>query len=112
LTKKLNRLEGNGGARFVKLMQLYGRNVEVDFVVGKVTSASPLQIRLNDSGLPLDRDDLIVAEYLTKHTRKIKIDNGAEQTLEFQDELAVGDAVILAEANDGQLYYVLDRAVI
>lgn len=107
------RLEGDGVARLIQLMRRYGYNKDVDFKLATVTNAPPdLKIKVDNMKIELDRDDLIVAQYLTKHKRQVKIDGDTTVELEFQDELKPGDRVIVASANNGQLYIVLDKAVI
>lgn len=108
-----DRLEGNGAARLIQLMRQHGYNKDVDIELATVTSAPPdLKIKVDNMKIELDRDDLIIAQYLTKHKRQVKIDGGATVELEFQDELQIGDRVIVVSANNGQLYFVIDKAVI
>jgi hypothetical protein len=107
------RLEGSGAARLIQLIRQHGYNIDVDIELATVTSAPPnLKIKVDNMKIELDRDDLIVAQSLTKHKRQVKIDGGATVELEYQDELKVGDRVIVASANNGQLYFVIDKAVI
>lgn len=107
------RLEGDGAAKLVQLIRRYGYNKDVDIELATVTSAPPdLKIKVDNMKVELDRDDLIVAQCLTKHKRQVKIDGGETIELEYQDELKPGDRVIVASANNGQLYFVIDKAVI
>jgi Protein of unknown function (DUF2577) len=110
--QKLGRLEGSGSSRLLQLMKIQGYNVEVEFELGKVVSLNPLRIRLNTSELLLESDDLIVAGSLLKHTRRMKFEDGRTEEVEVQDALEVGDKVIMVEADNGQIFYVLDKAVI
>lgn len=59
----------------------------------------------------MEDDDLIVAECLTEHKRKVSIAGGADQEMIVRNPLKAGDKVIVVIAQDGQLYYVLDKAV-
>jgi ribosome-associated translation inhibitor RaiA len=107
------RLEGSGAARLIQLIRQHGYNVDVNIEMATVTSAPPdLKIKVDNMKVELDRDDIIVAQSLTKHKRQVKIDGGATVELEYQDELKVGDRVIVASANNDQLYFVIDKAVI
>jgi Protein of unknown function (DUF2577) len=107
------RLEGSGAKRLIQLMRQHGYNKDVNIELATVTSAPPdLKIKVDNMKVELDRDDLIVAQYLTKHKRQVKINGGETIELEFQDELKPGDRVIVASANNGQLYFVIDKAVI
>ncbi|KQC48535.1 hypothetical protein AP057_12735 [Geobacillus sp. Sah69] len=108
-----DRLEGNGAARLIQLMRHHGYNKDVDIELATITSAPPnIKVKIDNMNIELDRDDLIVARYLTKHKRQVKIDGGATVEIEYQDELKVGDRVIVVSANNGQLYFVIDKAVI
>jgi hypothetical protein len=107
------RLEGSGAKRLIQLMRQHGYNTDVNIELATVTSAPPdLKIKVDNMKVELDRDDLIVAQYLTKHKRQAKINGGTTVELEYQDELKPGDRVIVASANNGQLYFVIDKAVI
>jgi hypothetical protein len=109
---KKERLEGDGAARLIQLMRRHGYNKDVDFELATVTSPPPdLKIKVDNVNIELDRDDLIVAQYLTKHKRQVRINGGTTVELEYQDELKVGDRVIVASADNDQIYFVLDKAV-
>jgi hypothetical protein len=112
MVNRFERLEGGGAARLIQLIRRHGYNKDVDIELATVTNAPPdLKIKVDNMKVELDRDDLIVAQSLTKHKRQVKIDGGATVELEFQDELKVGDRVIVASADNDQLYFVLDKAV-
>jgi hypothetical protein len=107
------RIHGSGASQLVQLMRQYGYNKDIDVELATVTNAPPnLRIKVDNMSVELENDDVIVAQYLTKHTRKISIDGGVESTLQFNDELKVNDRVIVASINNGQTYVILDRAVI
>lgn len=107
------RLEGSGATRLIQLIRKHGYNKDVDIELGTVTSSPPdIKIQIDNMKMELDRDDLIVARYLTKHKRQIRINGGETLELEYQDELKIGDRVIVASVKKGQLYIVLDRAVL
>ncbi|EMI10363.1 DUF2577 domain-containing protein [Anoxybacillus gonensis] len=106
------RFEGNGATRLIQLIRQHGYNKDVDIELGTVTSDPPsIKIQIDNMKVELDQDDLIIAQYLTKHRRQIKINDGTILDVEYQDELKAGDRVIVASIKSGQLYIVLDRAV-
>jgi hypothetical protein len=108
----MTRLEGNGASRIIQLMKTHGANDSVKVEMGTITAAPPdIKLRLDGDKFELEADDFEVAEHLTKHTRQIKIDGGAVQSLEFQDGLQVDDRVVVISANNDQRYYVIDKAV-
>lgn len=88
----MNRLEGNGGARFIRLMQQFGKSDGINITVATVTKAPPaLAIRLDGDPFDLEGDELVVAE--------------------SAKSLQAGNKVIVIIAQDGQLYYVIDKVV-
>ena len=90
----MSRLEGNGAARFIQLMRKHGHNTEVAVEIGTITAAPPnIKLRLPGDDFDLEKDDIIVA--------------GKVAT-----ELAAGDKVIVLVTNNGQQYYVIDKAVV
>ena len=106
------QIEGDGGSQFVQMIRQFGFNSDTNIELGTVTaSATSLRVRLDGMSIDLEADDMIVAAHLTKHKRRIRVNGGAEQEHEFMDELTAGDRVIVASANEGQSYYVIDRAV-
>jgi hypothetical protein len=107
------RIYGSGASQLVQLMRQYGYNKDIDVELATVTSAPPnLRIKIDNMSVDLDKDDVIVAQYLTGHARKVSINGGAESTLQYNDELKVNDRIIVASINKGQSYVILDRAVI
>ena len=102
-----------------------------------VTASAPeLKVERDRDGLPLDKEDLIVAEHLTQHKRIMTFRRVTDSRfmrdypraftsyvpwtnadpvdveVEYQDGLRKGDRVILACDDTNMIYYVLDRAVI
>ncbi|KQL21870.1 hypothetical protein AN957_09960 [Cytobacillus solani] len=99
------------------MMKKHGHNTDVDVELATVVAPPPsLQIRLNSDNLTLDKSDLIIAEHLTEHTRKVSITGGSvsvsDAAMTVKSPLSPGDQVIVVSANEGQLYYVLDKAVV
>ncbi|MDQ0154905.1 DUF2577 domain-containing protein [Robertmurraya andreesenii] len=105
------RLEGGHDSKAIQLFRKVGYNQDVQIKLGTVKSAPP-NMRINVDGMKydLDPDDYAIAEHLTAHTRQVKI-NGTTSTIEYSHALKAGDRVIIASANKGQRYYVLDKAV-
>jgi hypothetical protein len=83
------------------------------FMEATVVSAPPdLKIELRDNDkLIIPTDLIIVSEYLSKHTRQIRVNGGTPQTYEFMDELKSGDRVMVAAIQGGQSFFILDRFV-
>ncbi|PGS55096.1 DUF2577 domain-containing protein [Bacillus sp. AFS041924] len=106
------RLEGSGASRLVKLIQMHGKNDSISICLATITAAPPsIKLKVDGDKFELESDDFEVAEHLTKHTRQVKIAGGATQSLAFQDELKVGDRVIVLSYNNDQRYFVMDRIV-
>lgn len=69
-----DRPEGTGAARIIAAMRKYGKNVDTIIEFATVTNPPPeLRIKVDNMAIELDKDDLMVAEYLTKHRRIISI---------------------------------------
>jgi len=85
--------KGKGAAMLIEAMREYGYNKDIDIMLGKVTSAPP-SIKVQPEGytFELDADDVVVGGSVA-------------------DKLNEGDLVILISANDGQQWYVIDKAV-
>lgn len=127
----MNRLEGNSASRFLQIMKSEGQNTGMYATVATVSKASPaLAIRVDGDPFDLEDSDLIIADHLLQHTRIATISKGVvsgettnvsahshsiqtitwqDAEIEFTDKLKVGDQVAVLVAQEGQLYYVLDK---
>lgn len=105
-----NRLEGNGASR---LLQLFGGKYigGLEMTVATVSSASPIAIRIAGDTFDITGDALIVAESISGYRRTVSISGGADVEMNVRNSLKTGDKVIVVIAQDGQLYYVMDKAV-
>lgn len=115
-------LEGNGALR---LLQLFGNKSEATTItLATVTKPSPIAIRVDGDSIDTPAEGIIVAEHLAEHKRTISYSGGTVEVggtsssisitdgeLTFKSALKKDDRVIVAIANDGQLIYVLDKAV-
>lgn len=112
--------EGNAASQLVQLMRQHGYNKDIEIELGTITGAPPeLKLRIDNMPIELEADDLVIAERLTKHVRKVRTATteaalaAAPVTyIQYEDELSVGDRVIVAATDSGQTYMILDRAVI
>ncbi|MGE6488520.1 DUF2577 family protein [Paenisporosarcina sp. NPDC076898] len=119
-----NRLEGNGAARVLQLMKEQGHNVDTRYHIATVVSVIPFSIQIPGDPFVIDHESLFVPQSFLPHERVVKINgqsthdsisgifNGDTLTLTFSnDYISPGDSVMVAEANDAQKYYVLDKVV-
>lgn len=122
-------LEGSGASR---LLQLFGGDKTHPTTITTAVIRTPLpDISIRIDGEPIDTPSqgIIVAEHLTEHTRTVSISGGTvsgnvseggtlnsltvgNATMTIKTNLKAGDRVIVAIANDGQLVYILDKAVV
>lgn len=129
------REEGSEFSKLTKLIRQVGENHDVYFRFGTVTSPPPsLKIKVEGVEREQDKEDLIIAEHLLSHKRKVTIKDGSlsgstttnsnhshgydsitwtEAELTFEDELKAGDRVIVIgyETEYGREYAVIDKAV-
>lgn len=67
-----SELEGSGASKLVQLIKQGGYNKDVNVEIGTVVSAPPnLKIKIERDDIILEKDDLTVAEHLTRHTRVV-----------------------------------------
>lgn len=126
----MTQLEGTGAAR---LLQLFNGDKTQPTTITNATiqSVAPISVRVDGDSVDTPEQGIIVAEHLTEHTRTISFKSGSisgdvagyhgpgnltsltivDGELTFKCDLKVGDRVIVAIVNDGQLIYVLDKAV-
>ena len=121
--EKFMKITGSGGAKLAQVIGKYGFNKDTEIEIGTVVSPPPnLIIHMNAIGMELEADDLVVSERLLPHTRDVEISvststnsghshNVTINQINFKDALKAGDKVIVAYAEDTQLYVVLDKAV-
>ncbi len=106
-------MKGNPYAEFIKLMQSHGSKYNPPGIeIAAVTSIEPLTIQVGD--LQLDKDDLLIADYLLKdYTREIELSNSAniQGQLKFVDTLRIGDMLAAISTLDEQTYIILARVV-
>ncbi|MCP8970047.1 DUF2577 family protein [Ectobacillus ponti] len=68
------RMEGSGASQLVQLIRILAYNTEVSFELATVLADPPdLKIQIDHMAVPLEKDDLVVAESLTKHQKKMKL---------------------------------------
>lgn len=94
--------------RFVELMKKQAADAvaagdPVHILYGTVGSVNPLVV-ITDQQLRLERDVLILPEYLTDHTVRI-----GERNVMFYGALKAGDKLILLRQQGGQSFLALDR---
>lgn len=109
----MSRLEGNGAARFVTLMQELGHNESMRIETATISQTSPvLAFRFPDL-LEIDDDEsVIIADHLLEHTRTVSIGGRPDEVMIVRSPLKVGDDVTVISARNGQLFFVMDKAII
>lgn len=83
-----------------------GASGPVTVCYGKVTSASPLRI-LVDQKMTLGSAQLVLTRNVTDH----EVDFGDMGKMTVHNSLRDGDAVVLLRQQGGQKYIVIDRVV-
>lgn len=127
-------MEGSGASR---LNQLFGggnvgsSGVDIKRAIIK-TLPPEISVQVDGDSIDTPSEGIIVAEHLLEHKRTVSFNGGVVSgnvdgfhgpgnltslkvingDLTFSCDLKIGDPVIVAIANDGQMVYVLDKAVI
>ena len=81
----------------------------VNVCFGKVTSASPLKI-LVEQKITLGSAQLVLTRNVTDYDVNVTISD-SEQTMTIHNALRVDDKVILLRVQGGQKYVVMDKVV-
>ncbi|WP_059040803.1 DUF2577 family protein [Paenibacillus rubinfantis] len=70
----MERIEGSGASQLVQLIRAIGYNSDITLELATVTAPPPeLKIKVDHMNVELEKDDLIVAQSLTKYTRKVNL---------------------------------------
>ncbi|GIO88571.1 hypothetical protein J25TS5_55030 [Paenibacillus faecis] len=87
----MERIEGSGASQLVQLIRAIGYNSEITFELATVTSAPPqLKIKVDHMNVELEKDDLIVAQSLTKHMRKVNLKSEGGTKISAKNPLPPG----------------------
>ena len=125
----MTQLEGSGASRLLQMFK--SDTTPVTLTLATITALPPeISVRVDGDSIDTPHEGIIVAEHLTEHKRTITFSNDATGNVDgfhgpgnlrdlqiTQKEMTVhcdlkeGDRVIVAIADDGQLVYVLDKAV-
>lgn len=125
----MTQLEGSGASRLLSLFRPGTKPVSITLATVK-TLPPEISVRVDGDSVDTPHEGIIVAEHLTEHKRTITFDGdvtghvdgfhgpGTLRNLQISSkqmtvhcDLKVDDRVIVAIADDGQLVYVLDKAV-
>lgn len=128
-------LEGNTYSKFTQLIREIGYSKPVNIEVATVLDGEPnIRIKLDQDGLELEKDDLIIAKHLTQHERNSRIEcatidgstkpagsgphtHGYESITMRDAKITVdsllvpGTRVLVACLDEDMVYVVLDEAV-
>ncbi|RCX16465.1 uncharacterized protein DUF2577 [Fontibacillus phaseoli] len=70
----MERIEGSGASQLVQLIRAIGYNSDITIELATVTAKPPeLKIKVDHMNVELEKDDLIVAQSLTKYKRKVNL---------------------------------------
>lgn len=105
-------MEGSAANQFVQLIRQLGKDRKFRLELGTVLSAPPaLSVQVDHMNLALNRDDLLVAEHLLQHERKIEEHDGTVREETILSSLQPGDRVCVAVMQYDQMYVVLEKVV-
>lgn len=126
----MTQLEGSGASRLLGLFRDSTKPVSITLATVK-TLPPEISVRVDGDSVDTPHEGIIVAEHLIEHGRTITFNDDVaggvdgyhgrgtlrnlqitRKQLTIHCDLKVDDRVIVAIADDGQLVYVLDKAVI
>lgn len=113
----MTRLEGSGYSR---LAQMFGPSKRQPITIttadiktfSEDDSGYDISIRVDGDSIDTPTEAITVIDELLTHTRRMRVVGGTWQSYEIESPLKVGDRVIVAIENDGQLIYVLAKAAL
>lgn len=127
--------EGGSWSRIMQGIRVLGYSKPVNIELATVIEGEPnVRIKLDQDGLILEKDDLIIAKHLTQHERTGKVQSAAidgqtkpggtgphthgydamtlnEAAFTYDSLLVPGTRVIVACLDEDMTYIVLDEAV-
>lgn len=127
-------MEGSGATRLWSLFGKDSEQIEATSVsLATVTALPPeMAVQVDGDSTETPSEGIVIAEHLTEHTRTVSFTGGTisgnvrdtytgggdlksleiiNGALTLHCDLKIGDKVIVAVANDGQVVYILDKAV-
>ena len=107
----MTQLEGSGASRLLGLFRPDTKPVSITLATVK-TLPPEISVRVDGDTVDTPHEGIIVAEHITEHKRTITFDSDViRRQMTTYCDLQIEDRVIVAIADDGQLVYVLDKAV-
>jgi hypothetical protein len=112
--------EGTGASQLAQVISELGYNEYDRFEIATVTSITPTKIKIDGMNIEMDAHDLVISGHLVDRTLTATSITGTNAgstmtltncTLNLKSPLNVGDRVIVASMSNGQMYVVLDKAV-
>lgn len=88
-------------------VQAVNASKPVNVVFGKVISASPLKIKI-DQKLLLGSAQIVLPRSVTDYRLSVTVDNETK-SVTVRNALKVGEEIILLQVSGGQKYIVIDR---
>lgn len=84
-------MKGSPASQLVQLIRCLAHNTDVTFELASVVAAPPeLSIQIDNMSVPLEKDDLIVVESLTKYEKKIKLTSKGNAAIAETNQAGMG----------------------
>ncbi|MBW4841169.1 MAG: DUF2577 domain-containing protein [Paenibacillaceae bacterium] len=98
----MERIEGSGASQLVQLIRAIGYNSDITLELATVTAPPPeLKIKVDHMNVELEKDDLIVAQSLTKYTRKANVKS--EGKTEVSSTSITQASVLVVSSGSGEI---------
>ncbi len=98
----MERIEGSGASQLVQLIRAIGYNWDITLELATVTAPPPeLKIKVDHMNVELEKDDLIVAQSLTKYKRKVNVKS--EGKTEVSSTSITQASVLVVSSGSGEI---------
>lgn len=103
--------EGDPYWKIAKVITSLGYNEGIRIETATITQVSPIKFRFGDEEIEIEEEDCVIADHLLEHTRTVSIGGRPDETMVVRSPLKVGDPIIVISSENGQLMFVMDKAV-
>lgn len=94
--------------KIAKLFKERENQSRIGPIIGQVVSVDPIKVSIFDGSATLTGNNLYLTASLLKHSKTCVI-NGEKILIEFENELSIGDKVLVAPTESEQKFFLIDK---